>query len=133
MLEHAALGHAGRLVAADELEADRGLDGLVEPHAQQVEVHELTAHRMALLVLDDDRRGVLAVDAEVEHGAAWPRASRSWRASTLKGTGLALAAVDDAGHEALRRRRRVARELETSRRSTSRRVACERGHGEREG
>ena len=47
----------------------RGLDGLVEADAQQVDVDELAAHRVVLLVLDDHRLGGAAVDHEVEHGA----------------------------------------------------------------
>jgi hypothetical protein len=48
---------------------DRGLDRPVEPHLVQVDVRDVAAHRMALVVLEDRRMdGRLAFDDDVEHG-----------------------------------------------------------------
>ena len=70
MLEHAALLHAGRLLDALQLERDGGLDLLVEADSEQVEVHDVAAHGVALLVLDDHRLAAAAVDLDVEERMA---------------------------------------------------------------
>ena len=46
-----------------------GLDLLVEAHLEQVDVHDLVAHRVELLVLDDHRPR-LAADLEVDQRRA---------------------------------------------------------------
>ena len=65
--EHASLAHARRVVAAVELDGDRGLDGLVEPHLLQVDVRDAAPHGIDLVLLEDRRvRLSLAVDLDVE-------------------------------------------------------------------
>ena len=95
--EHAALDDAGRVVGAEQLEHDRGVDRLVHVHAEEVHVHDLAAHRMALEVLDQHRGGLAAVDADVEDRAG----VRERVAQDARVDGevrrLAVAAVDDAG------------------------------------
>ena len=70
LLEHAAGLHAGRVVGAGQLEHDDGVDLLSQVDAQQVDVHRLARDRVALLVLDHDRRLALALDRERDDGAA---------------------------------------------------------------
>ena len=70
VLEHAALLDAGRLLGADELDRDVGLDLLVEVDLLEVEVDEVAADRVALLLLDHHRDRSRALDLEVEEGAA---------------------------------------------------------------
>ena len=65
LAEHAALDDARRL--ADQLQADRRLDRLVEPHLVQVEVGDPAANGVLLELLDDRRvRRLLALDDDVE-------------------------------------------------------------------
>ncbi len=97
LLEHAAFLDARRLLDAGQLQRHHGADRLVESHAQQVHVHGLAAHGVAVGLLEDDRRGLLAVDAQIQHGAR-----PGEREAQLAGVGveahrLAAAAVDDAG------------------------------------
>ena len=96
--EHAALDDARRLVGAEQLEHDRRVDRLVHVHAEEVHVHDLAAHRMALEVLDEHRDGFAAVDGDVEDRAR----VRERVAQDARVDGevrrLAVAAVDDAGH-----------------------------------
>ena len=49
---------------------DVGLDLLVEVDLLAVEVHEVAADRVALLLLDDDGNAAGALDLEVEEGVA---------------------------------------------------------------
>ena len=76
---------AGRLVGALELDRDLGLDRLVEADLEAVEVDDLAAKRVALLLLDDDRHGVAAVDLEVEERLALGSRLRRSRSGTWKG------------------------------------------------
>ena len=101
LLEHAAVAHAGRVLGADQLDRDRRLDGLVEPDPDQVDVHQLAAHRMALCVLQHGRGPAPTVERHLEHRAG-PRKRRAQRAG-LDGEAdrLAAAAVEHARHEAL--------------------------------
>src|SRR5580765_684552 len=63
--EHAALLHAHRL--ADELHGHARLDRLVEAHFLQVDVRDVAADRILLVVLENRGvRGVLAFDDDVE-------------------------------------------------------------------
>ncbi len=65
--EHAALAHAGRVLAAVELDGDRGADGAVEPDLLQVDVRHAAAHGIDLVLLENRRvRLPLAVDLDVE-------------------------------------------------------------------
>src|SRR5262249_52004912 len=75
--ERAALLHAGRLVAADELDDHRGLDRLVEPHLLEVDVDDGASDRVLLEVLEDRRaRGLLALEDDVED-RVHPRPARA--------------------------------------------------------
>src|SRR5207302_773717 len=96
LLEHAAFLDAGRVLDARQLQGHDGVYRLVEANAQQVDVYRRAAQRVTLGFLEHDRRGLFAVDAEVEH-----RARRGKREAQLAGVGveaqrLALAAVDNA-------------------------------------
>ena len=70
MLEHAALFDAGRGLGALELDRDLGLDRLVELHFLQVDVLEVAAHRVQLLLLDHDRHRFRALELEIEERLA---------------------------------------------------------------
>ena len=100
--EHAALAHARRVVAAEELHGDRGLDRLVEPHLLQVDVRDAAPHGIDLVLLEDRCvRLSLAVDLDVEDRVQARRTGE--RAPQLAlGDGdrdrLAVA-VEDARHE----------------------------------
>ena len=101
VLEHAALLDAGRLLAALELDRHRGLDLLVQPHLEQVDVHHLVADRVELLVLDDHRTASLPPDLEVDQRRAVDQHLAQLAGATLNDTQSSVgAAVDDAGHEA---------------------------------
>ena len=101
MLEHAAAFDAGGDLGALELDRDLGLDRLVELHLLQVDVLEVAAHRVMLLLLDHDRNGFAALDLEVEEGGAFAQHAADVAFGHLKGAGIRAAAVDDAQHEAL--------------------------------
>ena len=79
---------------------DDRVDGHVEAHAQEVDVHRVPAHRVALGVLEHGRGG-LAVELELDHGAA--RGERVAQLALVDGERqrVLAAAVEDAGHLAL--------------------------------
>ena len=85
LLEHPAFLDARGVLGAGQLERDDGVDGLVQAHPQQIHVHGLPAHRIALGLLEDDRRGV-AWPSMLRSRTAPERASasRSSRASASK-------------------------------------------------
>ena len=86
------------VVGAEQLEHDRRVDRLVHVHAEEVHVDDLAAHRVALEVLDEHRRGRAAVDADVEDRAGvGERVAQDARVDG-EVRRLAVAAVDDAGH-----------------------------------
>ena len=97
----AALGDARRVVGADELERDRRVDLLIHADAQQVDMDRLAAHRMALEVLDDDRRALAAVEGDLEDGAGV--GERVAQRPPVDGERLRIlaATVDHAGYQAL--------------------------------
>ncbi len=65
--EHAALAHARRVLAAEQMNRDGGLDRLVEPHLLQVDMRHAAPHGIDLVLLEDRRvRLPLAVDLDVE-------------------------------------------------------------------
>ncbi len=66
VLEDTALLDAGRLLGALEDDLDSRNDLLLEVDFEQVEMDELTANGVALLVLDDDRHLARSFDLEVE-------------------------------------------------------------------
>ena len=67
LAEHAALGDAGSVLRADEVEHGGGLDRLAHVDPQQVDVDRLAADRVVLDVLDDHRGGLATVDGEIEN------------------------------------------------------------------
>ena len=77
LLHHAALLDAGGLLGALDVDGDRRLDLLVEAHLEEVDVHDLAADRVELLVLDDHGAG-LALDLQVDQ--ADPSTS-TWRST----------------------------------------------------
>ena len=118
VLEHAALAHARRVLDALELERDGRLDLLVEADLQQVEVLHVrprTGSRCWSLTITGWRPPPSTSTSK----SAWPSAStaRSRRRVDLERDGVAVDAVDDAGHEAVRRSRRLAREPVVARRA----------------
>ena len=58
----------------------------------------LAAHRIALGVLEHDRRGFAAVDTEIEHGAGAGQRVAQLAGVDLDPDRLGPAAVDDPGH-----------------------------------
>ena len=97
LLEHAALLDAGRVLGADQLEHHGGADRLVEADPQQVDVHRLAGDRMADELLDHDRRGCGAVDAQLEHRAGVGERVAQHARVDLERDRVLAAAVDDAG------------------------------------
>ena len=100
--EHPALLAAGRL--ADERDVDRRLDRLVEPDLVQVDVRDVSAHDVLLVVLQDRRvRARPALDDDVEDRVQAARAGqRAPEVALLDGDRLRLAAaVQDAGDDPL--------------------------------
>ena len=96
MLEHAALADAGSLVGALELDRHLGLDLLVEANLEAVDVHDVAAERVVLLLLDHDRDGRRAVELQVEQGVALAEQRAKLALGDLEGPRLAALAVDDA-------------------------------------
>ena len=98
--EHAALGHAGGVVGAEQLDRDRRLDGDVHADAQQVGVHDVAADRVALEVLDHDVLGRARADRDLEHGARVRERVAQGEGVDRERDRFALAAVDHAGNAA---------------------------------
>ena len=102
--EHAALLDAGCVLGAVEVDVDGRLDRDVEADLQQVDVADVAADRIALVLLQDRRvRRGLTVEHDVEHGVQAGRAGQ-------RGAEIALVdderlraglAVEDAGNEPL--------------------------------
>ena len=85
--ERAALAHAGRVFGADEHDGDRRGDRLVEADLLEVDVDELSAQRILLVVLENRRmRRVLAVEDDVED-RVHPAAAREHPAKLALGDG----------------------------------------------
>ncbi len=101
VLEHAALLDAGGVLGADQLDRDVGLDLLVELDLVEVEVQEVVADGVALLLLEHHRNRRRALDLDVEEGAAVDQDVAHRTRLDLERTGLVAAAVDDAGHQPL--------------------------------
>ena len=83
-----------------ELERHDGVDRLVQAHPQQVDVHGLPAHRVALSLLEHDRRRFAAVDAQIEHRARAGERQAQLARVGVEAHRLAAAAVEHAGHAA---------------------------------
>ena len=96
VLEHAALLDAGRLLGSEQLDRHVGLDLVVELDLLEVEVDQVAAHRVALLLLDHDRDRARSLDLEVEQRAAVDEHVASIARGDLKGPRLRPVAVDDA-------------------------------------
>ena len=101
MLEHAALLDAGGILGPGQLEEHRRLDLLIQPDPQQIDVHGVPAHRVALEVLDHHRTASASLDFEVEHGAGIGQGEPQLSGLNLEGDRLIAAAVDHAGDLAL--------------------------------
>jgi len=100
------LGAARRLrtttfFGAFELDRNLGLDRLVEFHFLQVNVLEVAAHRVQLLLLDDDRHRFRALELEVEQSLAAGQDRAYLAFARLERPRLRASAVDDAGHKLL--------------------------------
>ena len=91
----------GAVIGPLQLDRHLGLDRLVELDLLQVDVLEAAAHRVQLLVLDDDRDGFAALDLEVEQRGALADHRAHLAFGDLEGGRLRAARVDDAGHQAL--------------------------------
>ncbi len=74
--------------------------GLVEVHAQEVDVRRLTAHRVVLRVLEH-RRGALPVELELDDRAGRLQGVTQLARIDRERQRIAAASVQDAGHEAL--------------------------------
>ena len=101
VLEHAALLDAGGVLGADQLDRDVGLDLLVELDLVEVEVQEVVADGVALLLLEHHRNRRRALDLDVEQRAAVDQDVAHRARLGLERTRLVAAAVDDAGHQSL--------------------------------
>jgi hypothetical protein len=99
VLEDAALRDAGSGVLPYELEPDGGLDGLVQAHAEKIDVNGMAIDRMARELLEHDRGGRVAVDAEIDDGARAGEHVPERAVVDREGNGILAPAVDDAGHE----------------------------------
>src|SRR4029453_100141 len=73
-------------------------DRLVESHPEQVQVDDVALDGVALLVLDDHRLTVTAVELHVEKRVALGQHSTQLVRLHLERAGVATDAVDDAGH-----------------------------------
>src|SRR5262249_12016430 len=101
--ETAALLRTDRL--ADQLDGDARLDRLVEPHLLQVDMRDVPADRVLLIVLEDRRvRRRLALQDDVEDRVQAALASQNTTELALGDADrvrLLAVAVEDAGNEAL--------------------------------
>src|SRR5690606_38553156 len=95
------LAHARRVFAAHELDLHLGLDRLVEAHLEQVQVNQITAHRVALLLLDYPQLPVAAFQLQIEQRAASREDGADVARVRLEGARLLAAGVDDARDHAL--------------------------------
>ena len=82
MLEHAALADARSLIRPIELDRHLRLDLLVEADLEAIEVEDVTAHGVMLLLLDHDGHRLGAVQLEIEQGVPCESSTRSCRAGT---------------------------------------------------
>ena len=99
VLQDAALFDAGRALGALQLDRDLGLDRLSEVHLLQVDVLEVAAHRVQLLLLDDDRNRSRSLDLEVEERVAVGEDRLHVARRDLEGARFGAAGVDDAGNQ----------------------------------
>jgi hypothetical protein len=100
VLHHAALLDARCVLDALELDRDGGVDLLVEADLEQVDVDDLVADRVVLLVLDDHRHRLAVADLDVDHGGAGDQRGTQLARVDPHG-GAVAAAVDDAWDLAL--------------------------------
>ena len=87
LVEHAAVADARRVLGADELDRDDGLDRLAQVDAQEVHVRRLTAHRVVLGVLEHGGACVLPSSDSSTTAPDACSACRRSRASTANGSG----------------------------------------------
>jgi hypothetical protein len=97
VLEHAALLGPRRVLAAEEVQRHDRVDGHVEIHAQEVDVHRVPADGVTLGVLQH-RGGGVPAELQLDHRAA--RGQRVAQLALVDGEGerVVAAAVEDAGH-----------------------------------
>ena len=104
LVEDAALLDPRRVLGAVQMDVDGRLDRDVEPHFLQVDVADVAADRIPLVLLQDRRmRGALALEHDVEHGVQ-PRGAGEGGAELALADRERLrgrAPVEDAGNEAL--------------------------------
>ena len=91
----------GAVLGAEQLDRDVGLDLDVELDLLEVEMDEVAANRVALLLLDHDRNRARPLDLDVDQGTAVDEDVADRASLGLKGAGIVAAAVDDAGDEPL--------------------------------
>ena len=91
----------GALSAPSSSIADLRLDLLVEANLEAVEMGDVPAHRVMLLLLDHDGDGLGAVDLEVEKRLALREDRAKLASRNLEGARLAALAVDDTWHQAV--------------------------------
>ena len=104
LVEDAALLDSGRVLGPVQVDVDGRLDRDVEPHFLQVDVADVAANRIALVLLQDRRMlGGLALEHDVEHGVQAGRAGqRSAEIALADDERLRRrAAVENAGNEPL--------------------------------
>lgn len=89
------------MVGTLELDRDLGGDLLVEAHLEAVQVDDLAAQGMVLLLLDHDRDGLAAPDLQVEQRLAFGEQRAQLALRHLERLRLAALPVDDAGDKPL--------------------------------
>ena len=101
LFEHAALLDAGRVLCPGEIEHDGGADRHVEPDPEHVDVDRVAGHRVARDLLDHDRNGSIAADAQLEHRAGVGKRVPQQAGVDVERDRVLATAVDHAGHVAL--------------------------------
>ena len=102
--EDAAFLDPGRVLGAVQVYGDGRLNRDVEPHLLQIDVADVAANRVALVLLEDRRvRGRLPLEHDVEHGVQAGRAGeRAPELALVDREGLrARLAVEDAWNQPL--------------------------------
>ena len=84
-------------IVTGQLDRDLGLNRLVEVDLLEVEVLEIAAHRVVLLLLDHDRNRIAAFDVKIEQRVAFTQDHPGVATFDLKGGRFLAVRVDDPG------------------------------------
>jgi hypothetical protein len=100
VLEDTAFADTGGLIGSLQLDRDLRLDLLVEANLETVDVENVAAHGVVLLLLDH-HRSLGPIQLEVEQGVALGEEAAQLAGRNLEGASLAALPVDDSGHHPL--------------------------------